>query len=87
MREQTRTARVRLSEGENAMLMTERRWPGHCEAKDDHIVRRLGMTAIRYYRDLATLIDTERAVAFDPLLVARLRRARDDARRRQGVLG
>lgn len=78
-------SRTVLTEAERTMLTLERHWPTHHPSKDAEIGRLLGLTSIRYYRALSSLIETERAVAFDPLLVARLRRMRDDARRRHGV--
>lgn len=63
------------------MLLLESSLPGHGPAKDARIRGDLSTTPVRYYRDLSALIETERAVAFDPLLVARLRGVRDAARR------
>ncbi|PJI52270.1 hypothetical protein CTI14_45120 [Methylobacterium radiotolerans] len=50
---------------------------------------RLGMSAARYYQLLARLIDSEAALAFDPILVGRLRRLRDarSARRSSRIPG
>ncbi|HET9897501.1 MAG TPA: DUF3263 domain-containing protein [Streptosporangiaceae bacterium] len=65
-----------LTELQMRMLAFERslwRSPG---AKDRDIAEAIGITPTRYYQLLNELIDSEEAVAFDPELVARLRRRR-----------
>ncbi|MND09375.1 hypothetical protein D3C83_326470 [compost metagenome] len=44
--------------------------------KTDRIRADLGISSSTYYKRLAELIDTPEALAFDPLLVRRLRRRR-----------
>ena len=70
-----------LSERDRAMLDFERSWWTEPGRKEDAIRQRFGLSAGRYRQILAVLIDTEDAEAFDPLVVRRLRRARDQRRR------
>jgi hypothetical protein len=73
--------RMALSERDRAMLDFERSWWTEPGRKDDAIRERFGLSAARYRQILAGLIDLEEAEAFDPLVVRRLRRARDQRRR------
>ncbi|NSL43778.1 DUF3263 domain-containing protein [Streptomyces sp. 8P21H-1] len=71
-----------MSSLERAVLALEGRgWeaPG---VKERAIREELGMAPVRYYQLLNALLDTERALAHDPVTVNRLRRVRD-ARRAQ----
>ena len=70
-----------LSERDAAILDLERTaWtlPGR---KDDLVRARLSLSPSTYRKQLAALVDDPEALAYDPLLVRRLRRARDDRRR------
>jgi Protein of unknown function (DUF3263) len=49
-------------------------------AKEDAIRLLFRMTPVTYYRRLNLLLDTERALAAEPVLVNRLRRIRDSRR-------
>lgn len=71
-----------LSAQERELLAFERDWWKHADAKDAAIRDRLGLTPEGYYRALNAVIDTDGALAQDPLLVRRLRRQRQ-ARQRQ----
>jgi DNA-binding MarR family transcriptional regulator len=65
-----------LTELQLRILAFERslwRSPG---AKERDIAEAIGVTPTRYYQILNELIDSEAAAAFDPELVARLRRRR-----------
>jgi uncharacterized protein DUF3263 len=73
--------RMGLSERDRAMLDFERSWWTEPLRKEDAIRKRFGLSATRYRQILASLIDSEEAEAFDPLVVRRLRRARDQRRR------
>lgn len=66
-----------LSQREREILETERYWWKYSGAKDQAIKEKFAMSAARYYQILNQLIDTEAALAYDPLLVKRLRRMRD----------
>jgi hypothetical protein len=70
-----------LSERDAAILELERTaWslPGR---KDDLVRERLGLAPTTYRKLLAALLDDPEAIAYDPLVVRRLRRARDERRR------
>lgn len=71
-----------LTEEEAQILGLERQWWKYAGAKDQAISEQLSMSAVSYYRTLNRLIDTEDALAYDPILVKRLRRQRD-ARHRE----
>lgn len=66
-----------LTERDRAILALEAAWPRHGGAKEEAIRAQLGMSAARYYQLLGRLIDSEAALAHDPVLVRRLRRLRD----------
>ena len=74
-----------LSERDAAVLDLERdAWtlPGRKEA----LVReRLDLSPTTYYKLLAALLDDPEALAYDPLVVRRLRRVRDRRRRARYV--
>ena len=72
-----------LSELDRAVLAFERTWWTEPGAKDDGIRERLGLEPDAYAAALAALVDHPAALAEDPLLVKRLRRARDRRRRRR----
>jgi hypothetical protein len=58
-------------------------------AKERAIRERFGFSAARYHQLLHRALDSPAALAYDPMLVRRLRRVRDDRRRRRtaGRLG
>ncbi|MCT1479320.1 DUF3263 domain-containing protein [Microbacterium sp. p3-SID336] len=66
-----------LTERDRAILSLEAAWPRHGGMKEEVIRNTLGMSAARYYQLLGRLIETEAALAHDPMLVRRLRRLRD----------
>ena len=65
-----------LSEREVRILAFERNWWRQPGAKEQAIRDMLGMSATRYYQMLNELIDRPEALAFEPVLVKRLRRQR-----------
>src|SRR4028118_907936 len=71
-----------LSERDQQILAFERLWWKYAGAKEQAVREQFAMSATRYYQVLNALIDRPEAVAFDPLLVKRLRRLRA-ARQRQ----
>ena len=74
---QANTAAVEsLSERDREILALERLWWQYAGAKEQAIREKFDMSATRYYQVLNALIDREDALAFDPLLVKRLRRLR-----------
>lgn len=71
-----------LDHRERDILALERRgFPGP-GAKERAIREELGLAPVRYYQLLNALLDDERALAFDPVTVNRLRRVRE-ARRQE----
>lgn len=71
-----------LGERETSILDFEAAWWLYPGPKDRAIREYLGISATRYYQVLRRLIDDPEAERRDPLTVRRLRRVRDDARKR-----
>jgi Protein of unknown function (DUF3263) len=65
-----------LTDRDRAILDFERQWWKYAGAKEQAIRDLFDMSATRYYQVLNALIDRESALAYDPLLVKRLRRLR-----------
>ncbi|WP_081710297.1 DUF3263 domain-containing protein [Arthrobacter sp. 35W] len=65
-----------LSERDVAMLALERQWWKYAGAKEQAIRELFDISATHYYQILNALIDTEDALAHDPMLVKRLRKLR-----------
>ena len=81
-----------LSQRDRQILEFERQWWKYAGAKEQAIRELFDMSATRYYQIINALIDNPDALAFDPMLVKRLRRmraARQRARwaRRLGIEG
>ena len=74
-------AASQLSARDQEILAFERQWWKYAGAKEQAIRELFDMSATRYYQVLNALIDREDALAFDPLLVKRLRRLRDQRQR------
>lgn len=70
-----------LSDRDRAILDFERSWWTEAGPKDTAIRDRFELSGTRYYQLLTELIDDQDALEYDPLLVRRLRRARDRRRR------
>ena len=70
-----------LSERDQQVLAFERQWWKYAGAKEQAIRELFDMSATRYYQVLNALIDTPAALAFDPMLVKRLRRMRASRQR------
>lgn len=65
-----------LTDRDVAVLTLEREFWKTAGAKEQAIRDELGMTPVRYYQRLNQLVDTEAALAHEPVLVNRLRRIR-----------
>jgi len=65
-----------LSERDREILNFERQWWKYAGAKEQAVREKFDMSSTRYYQVLNALIDRPEALAFDPLLVRRLRRLR-----------
>ena len=70
-----------LSERDRAVLDLERSWWTLDGSKEDAIRDRLDLSPTRYYQVLNRLLESSEAIAYDPLVVHRLRRRRDRRRR------
>ncbi len=77
--------RVDLTEQERELLTFERQWWKYAGSKEQAIRDLFDMSATRYYQTLNALIDTQEALAFDPMLVKRLRRMRAERRRHRSA--
>lgn len=69
-------AGTELSEQQAALLDFEKQWWALPGSKETEIRERFDISPTRYYQLLNALIDSETALAHDPLLVKRLRRQR-----------
>lgn len=74
-----------LTRRDAEILAFEAEWPRHSGAKEEAIRAQLGLSPARFYQLLGRIIDTESALAHDPLLVGRLRRIRDTRRAAQAA--
>jgi hypothetical protein len=70
-----------LPERDREILAFERQWWRYAGAKEQAIRELFGMSANRYYQILNALIDHPDAMAYDPMLVKRLRRLRSARQR------
>lgn len=70
-----------LSEQDEQILGFERQWWKYAGAKEQAIKDLFDMSATRYYQRLNALIDSDEALAHDPMLVKRLRRMRASRQR------
>lgn len=66
-----------LSDRDRVLLDFEARWGRHGAAKEEAVRSELALTPARYYQLLGRLVDDAEALAYDPMLVHRLRRLRD----------
>lgn len=78
---QATLVRMALTDRDRAILDFERTWWTEPGPKDTAIRDRFELSGTRYYQLLTELLDDDAALAYDPLLVRRLRRARDRRRR------
>lgn len=67
---------VALTPRDQQLLEFERQWWRYAGAKEQAIRDLFDMSATRYYQVLNALLDDPAAMAFDPMLVKRLRRMR-----------
>jgi hypothetical protein len=70
-----------LTELQTNVLMFERQWWRYEGSKEQAVRELFGLDPVRYYQLLSGLIDSDEALAFDPYLVARLRRGREERHR------
>jgi Protein of unknown function (DUF3263) len=72
-----------LDERSRQILDFERSWWNMPGPKDRAIRQKLGLSSARYHQLLNGLIDRPDALAYDPMLVRRLRRLRENRRRKR----
>ena len=70
-----------LTDRDRAILDFERSWWTEAGPKDTAIRERFELSGTRYYQLLTELLDDPDALAYDPLLIRRLRRVRERRRR------
>jgi len=70
-----------LSEREQAILDFERTWWTRDGVKETLLRERFACSSDDYYNELNLLLDSPDALAYDPLVVRRLQRARERRRR------
>ena len=70
-----------LTEREREILAFERQWWKYAGSKEQAIRELFDLSATRYYQALNALIDRPAALAYDPMLVKRLRRVRQSRQR------
>lgn len=70
-----------LTERDQQILAFERQWWTYPGAKEQSIRELFDMSATRYYQTLNVLMDNPEALAYDPMLVKRLRRLRASRQR------
>jgi hypothetical protein len=58
------------------LLDFEREWWRHADSKEAGVKEKFGISLSEYYERLNNLIDSDEALAIQPLLVKRLRRLR-----------
>jgi len=73
-----------LSEREQQILAFERKWWKHAGSKEQAIRDTFDLSATRYYQLLNGLLDNPAALAYDAVLVGRLRRLRSTRARTRG---
>lgn len=66
-----------LSEQQAALLDFEKHWWSLDGSKESEIRDRFDISPTRYYQLLNALIDSPDALAYDPLLIKRMRRLRE----------
>ena len=74
-----------LSDHERAILDFERAWVLETGSKDAAIRERLHLSPTAYYKLRRVLIESEEALAYEPLVVRRLRRDGEYRRRARFV--
>lgn len=72
-----------LSDRDLAILQFEQHWAVRTGNKAEAIRAELDLSPTRFYAARDALLDSDDALAHDPLLVRRLRRTRADTRRRR----
>jgi len=74
-----------LTELEKAVLVFEQSWVMRPEAKDEAIRQTFEFSPVKYYQVLSGLLDSRPALEFDPMLIKRLQREREQRRRSREI--
>ncbi len=74
-----------LDQRERDILDFERDWWRSAVPKERAIRDRFGVSSARYHQVLGGLLDRPEALAYDPMLVRRLRRIRETRRRKRSA--
>jgi hypothetical protein len=74
-----------LDQRERDILDFERDWWRSTVSKERAIRDRFGLSSARYHQVLGGLLDRPEALAYDPMLVRRLRRIRETRRRKRSA--
>lgn len=74
-----------LSVRDRELLAFEREWWRHAGTEDDAVRARFGLSPEGYHLALSRVVDTDDALAYDALLVRRLRRRRTVRRRERSA--
>jgi hypothetical protein len=74
-----------LDEVSREVLDLERDWWKTPGPKERQVRERLGLSPARYHQILNRAIDLPEALAYDPMLVRRLRRVREERRRKRSA--
>jgi len=75
------SATTELTDREKEILAFERQWWKYAGAKEQAVRELFDLSSTRYYQALNALIDRPEALAYDPMLVKRLRRMRQSRQR------
>ncbi|MCY4164030.1 MAG: DUF3263 domain-containing protein [bacterium] len=70
-----------LTNRDKLILDFERTWWQQTGSKEAAIRKHLELSTTRYYQILSELLEDANAMAYDPLVVRRLRKMRDNRRR------
>ncbi len=74
-----------LEDRPKRILDFEREWWRYAGAKEEAINEHFDLSSTRYYQLLNRIIDDDRALEYDPMLVKRLRRMRAKRQRRRAA--
>jgi hypothetical protein len=81
----TATAPAELDARAREILDFERGWWRFAGAKEQAIREQFDLSTTRYYQILNALLDDDQALAYDPMLVRRLRRQRATRQRERAA--
>jgi hypothetical protein len=73
----------RLDDSARQILDFERSWWRSLRPKERAVREHFGFSATRYHQQLSSLLDRPEALAYDPMLIRRLRRLREARRRKR----